>query len=462
MAGMIPSAAVLDSWATIGDARSWAGVSEAMWSEVAATLGDKDLNVLILLAGIPDDVYIAAVAASGATEIQRVALKLLLNAVKGKFGMPCTVFDAPTTATAPSSATATTTTSLPTPVPPKIKLSHVIDQAKEQEVPLLGEAELRGLRRAYDMIYRDVPLEGVEVTDVQLSALKYLVDNGLTPYADFGVWGPYGARAERRMRFTSHYLDSEGMWHTSEVPGPDCLENWRKCWETFSTAAVMLNLATPATLVRYISRFNERCERYSRCWHLCVQADVRCRSEWMAAERRRQERFHQEHPSISGFRPEMPWDSVFKEAADNQEFWQRELMEPAIWYEQRRGQTAPSHTFQQPEADPTTVNRPTGKRKRGTRGTGGGGGGGGGNNNSNSGNDQPNPRATQICFDFSRHANGCKEPCPAGRFHGCEGCWKRGVRGIHCCYKGKGGGGGGGSGGGGKGAGRKGGKKSSK
>ncbi len=457
MAGMLPSQSVMDGWTSIAMARAWAGVSEEMWSGVAGILGDRDLDALLLLAGVPDEAYIAAVNTTATTELQKVSLRLLFNGVKGKFNMPCTVFDTPTT-TAAASAAPATTTSLPAPDVPKIKLSRVIDQAKEQEVPLLSEADLRGLRKAYVMVYRDVPLESVEVTDVQLSALKYVVDVGLTPYVDFGVWGPYGARTERKMKFTAHYLDSEGRWHTAEVPGPDCIESWRKCWECFATAAVMLNLATPATLLRYISRFQERCERYSRCWHLCVQADVRCRSEWMAAERRRQERFHQDHPSISGFRPEMPWDSVFKEAADNQEFWQRELTEPAIWYDQRRGQAAPSHAYQQAEIDTDTAENARRKRRRGGRGGSSGGGGGGSSSDANNNNSTKNNNVLQVCFDFSRKANGCREPCPEGRHHGCEGCWRKGVRGIHCCFKGKGGGGGGSSS---KGGNRKGGKKGS-
>ena len=37
-----------------------------------------------------------------------------------------------------------------------------------------------------------------EVTDNQISALYYVVSNGLVPYADFAVWGPYGTRFERK------------------------------------------------------------------------------------------------------------------------------------------------------------------------------------------------------------------------------------------------------------------------
>eukprot|EP00971_Amphidinium_carterae_P298460 5930282-Amphidinium_carterae.1 len=96
----------------------------------------------------------------------------------------------------------------------------------------------------------DYPMEREEVTDGQLSAFKRWLDLGHVPSADFGIWGPHGARTERRLRFTSHVMVG-GAWKMMEVPGPDCLETWQQCWRVYRTAAIMCEVASPSTLDRY-------------------------------------------------------------------------------------------------------------------------------------------------------------------------------------------------------------------
>ena len=86
----------------------------------------------------------------------------------------------------------------------KIKLSQVIDQALEMEIPLLGEQRLRELRNNYTIRYGNVPMENAEVPDAQLSTMAFVLDDGLSPYTDFAVWQPYGMRQETKMKFTEH------------------------------------------------------------------------------------------------------------------------------------------------------------------------------------------------------------------------------------------------------------------
>ena len=162
------------------------------------------------------------------------------------------------------------------------------------------------------------------------------------------------------MRFVQHFMDASGVWRTSEQPGPPTIEQWRASWETFAAAALMLKIASAATLSRYSKRFEERCARYPRAWHICVTAEDRCRGEFLAAEKRRQERFHNEHPGVSAYDQQAPWNTVLKEATENIEYWTRELAEPALIYTTTRGTQAPSWNTQQfPEGE---VQRP--KRDR--------------------------------------------------------------------------------------------------
>ena len=104
----------------------------------------------------------------------------------------------------------------------------------------------------------------------------------------------------------------------------------------------MLKISTAATLTRYAQRFAERCERYPRAWHICVVAEDRCSSEFLPAERRRQERFHEIHPNMSAHEVDMPWNVVFKEATDNMDFWSTTLQEPALLYSSTRWLQGPS------------------------------------------------------------------------------------------------------------------------
>ena len=95
---------------------------------------------------------------------------------------------------------------------PKIILSQVINQAKDIEIQLLEADVINEHRKNYSITFGDSPMENSEVTDAQLSALQYLINSGLPPYVDFGIWGPYGVRVERRMKFTSHVLDAASKW----------------------------------------------------------------------------------------------------------------------------------------------------------------------------------------------------------------------------------------------------------
>ena len=75
------------------------------------------------------------------------------------------------------------------------------------------------------------------------------------------------------IRFAQHFMDTSGKWRAVGQNGPANLEVWRSCWDTFAVAAVSLDIANAAVLVRYARRLEERCNRYAGAWHLCVKAD---------------------------------------------------------------------------------------------------------------------------------------------------------------------------------------------
>ena len=79
----------------------------------------------------------------------------------------------------------------------------------------------------------------VGCTQFQLSVISALVKTG-APFADFGVWRPFGQRIAKNLKFTS----------------------WETCWRVFRTAAIMCNIAAPALLDRPSPR---TCQQILRC-----------------------------------------------------------------------------------------------------------------------------------------------------------------------------------------------------
>ena len=270
---------------------------------------------------------------------------------------------------------------------------------------MLDEGTLSALRSNYIETYGDEPLNGVDATDGQLTALSFVVGCGLPPYADFAVFGPHGVRTEKRMRFAQHFQDTSGKWRAIEQAGPANLEVWRACWETFAVAAVSLKVAKLATLARYAQKFEERCNRYPKAWHLCVRADDRCRAEFWVAERRRQQRFSEAHPSLTANDPLMPWNLVIKGSSENLGYWLHELQELALMYTQQ-AEAPPSHIHQLRDAPPP-------RKDKGNKGKGGQG-----HPRKRGAQYVTNKQGREVCWKFNKKT--CGPGCP--RAHVCFRC----------------------------------------
>ena len=149
-----------------------------------------------------------------------------------------------------------------------------------------------------------------------------------------------------------------------ELPGASCLDTWKECWAVFRTAAIMASVALPGVLDRYADTFAERCKRYPTSWHLCAQADIRCRTEQWVAERRAQDAFVLAQPGLAASDPMMPWNNVIRASTTDTEFWDRELKEPALLHGRTvHAATNPSFVTQLPGQVAAANN----KRKRGGR-----------------------------------------------------------------------------------------------
>ena len=340
--GLLPSSTVLDGWMTMDEALRWAGIDQGLASAFFRQLGDPALDSLPVLAMIPSEVIQSSFqrAVRGTRQLNSIEvaqLTLLVNAVKAKFGQQGLAAETTTRAVAAVPPAVSTSASPKL----KLKLNQIVDQGCDLEVEQLPHTQLVELRRRYVVVEGDAPTEKEEVTDAQLTCLWAKIEHGMSPFVDMGVWGAYGDRLARAMKFTSQQR-KDGQWKSIEIPGASSLLAWEEAWRIFRTAALMLNLATAATLDRYSASFKARVHEYPNVWHLAAQADIRCRSEFWIQELRRQEAFFSAHPELSSFSPRQPWNNVIKVSATHLDFWAKEFEKPALLYQMNGARAMPA------------------------------------------------------------------------------------------------------------------------
>ena len=271
----------------------------------------------------------------------------------------------------------------------KVKMAAVIDQGDDAEIVAWEPARARTTMAAYRAANdgEDPPPEDEPSVD-QLSALEHKVNSGASPAADFAVWRPHGQRLMRSLKLTVHHLTPGGDYVPYEVPGPPTYEDWLRAWRVFVVAMVCLNAATSTRLGLYQRKIAALAEVFGEvCWWLVAQADARCRFEhlprilrWQEEERALAVAAGRAHP----LDPAKPWDHCFKIAAQDKEFWDRELERKAVLY------ITHLKSRNQLEDDGTGVAEHGGSGiggggspKRRRRGGGGSGGGGSPSQNNN-------------------------------------------------------------------------------
>ena len=113
-------------------------------------------------------------------------------------------------------------------------MSQVIDQGCDLEVEQMSHLDLQRCRARYVAAQGERPIEKEEITDAQLSALAAKVQHQMAPFTDMSVFGPYGDRLARQMKFTSH-MWKDGTWKAVEIPGATNLGAWEESWRIFRT-----------------------------------------------------------------------------------------------------------------------------------------------------------------------------------------------------------------------------------
>ena len=409
MLGLLPDRATLDTWATVQDAATWGGLESGLVRCVTRQLGDQNLTSLQVLAVIPTEVFEQALsnARRGTRELaetEKAQWRLMLSAVRVKFG-GVSLFTS-NAAVDNTSGAVTSSSATSGSVKLKIKMNQIIDQGCDFEVEMLPAVELQSMRAKFAMIEGDSPLEKEEVTDAQLSCLYYKVHNVQAPFVDMAVWGPHGERLARAMKFVSQQW-RDGEWKAVELPGAMSLDAWEEAWQIFRTAALMTQVATAATLDRYAAEFRSRVLQHPDVWHLAAHADIRCRTEFWAQEKRKQEAFHATHPALSAFVPGQPWNSVIRASASHAEFWSKEFEKPAIWHSSKAVSARP---LPPSSSDEVAALKPSPKKKTFDP-------------QRKDGRYFKSRAGVNICYARARSADGWNnEKCEKGFAHICEWC----------------------------------------
>ena len=213
-----------------------------------------------------------------------------------------------------------------------VELGSVWDQSSLTHIQLMGAAAVTKLYERYRVIRGSVPHPDSECTELQLSAVKQVMDAGLPPAADFAVFGLHGSRLMRKLHFTATFLDGQGRQTLKELPGPPSYEAWWASFKPYRTALVMFDIADTEHLDNYAEFIKKLDSSWnSRFWFLVVMADFRMRSENFERIRRNLELQHAQLSSahegiaaaLTSFDPGRPWNEVFRVAVSDKEFWDK-------------------------------------------------------------------------------------------------------------------------------------------
>ena len=162
-----------------------------MWAQFTKQLGDEMLDNVSLLAALqPSDIKEAVEATQG-TPIARTKLRLVYAVARVMFELDPVDVGTPVVPSQPAESKAAKS-SRSDGLSLKVKVSSILDQSSDREVERGTREDLNALRSRFRSLEGEDPMKAEDVTDDQLSVLAAITKAGVTPYADFGVWKPFG------------------------------------------------------------------------------------------------------------------------------------------------------------------------------------------------------------------------------------------------------------------------------
>ena len=211
--------------------------------------------------------------------------------------------------------------------PPKTKVSDVVDQMDEHQFIAPTEEERAKYRNNYKMVTGGLPAPKHTPTGHQLGGLASKLERGASPYVDFAIFNPHGARMAKIRKFTAQVW-VRGQLETKHLTGPGSFEEWLDCWTLFRVTMICLLEASPQMLDDYANGIKELVTLFPSSWGLIWAADETMRSEQWG--------YMKEQLVDAKSWPETrPWDEVLarttfgKGDVTTQHFWNLHVVIPA-------------------------------------------------------------------------------------------------------------------------------------
>ena len=341
----------VSQFGTLQEVLDFAKFPAEKWTEVTTQLGEPDLDELMIVAALPDaewqsilpDVLLSAVAKVRLNLVVNIIRKVNGTEVSNIFGSPPPVPPVQPAPAPPAVSVTVTKEDDSSDLPAR----QYFDQGSRRKFKPKSETELRAARARWVAVADVEPRRELNPIDNQLSVILGIVEVGDNPLAfDMGVWGPFGVRRERHWMCTTHHLNAAGQYVPQEMAGAGDLEDWLFAWEFATVTLVMAKVGKRGCADRYRDNFKELCKAWPRSWWICMQAEWEYRHEFAVEEVRRQAEFHEQVPNLSGYNPEMKWNSVLLAADSGKEaekFWDSRLKTRArLWQDSPEALKQPS------------------------------------------------------------------------------------------------------------------------
>ncbi len=468
-------AAQLAATNTIEDLRTWSGASAEAWEAVNARLGT--VPSLVVLAYMPPAAVREALLAARVvtpqqgeegeegfvarttrqlSPVESTQVGLMLQGAQLRMGIsvvnplddtPVIPVVAPTPPVVAGNTTGSEGKR-------KVKCNQVLDQTDEAEVPELGHKEIDVFYARLTQVKGGPVRPESEPSSDQISAMKVRVmELGLPPYADFAIFVNFQHRFSKTLKFLNHILQPDGTFKAVEVPGPPNYDQWLSSWRVFENTLLMFvnkvsdmvsfPIVTQSALEEYKDSFRDMVVNYPEAWHLLVTAEDRCRCEHFPRLRRLWEDKHAKGQAPD-FVVEQPWDFVFRAAARDRDYWDKNVREPAILFRTSSGRKKEQPGGTGSGTDPAGGDLPDSPRKKKARSQkerlkkqlnkmreekqrmgdppapGDKPGGGRGPKRDGKGRFLTDRQGKQICFGFNH--GDCRPPCAKGMVHVCQIC----------------------------------------
>eukprot|EP00435_Cladocopium_sp_Y103_P024496 s339_g6.t1 len=332
----------LSSFGSLAACRQHFGVTAELWTSFIAAAGDPGDDYR-LLAALPSNAVAATIeavvlpAGQPITVVQAAQLGLVYRLAKRKLhvdsGLDLSQWQDPDPWQPPQITTPATIVVDPADQTKggerKLKLSSVLDQGDETEFTVAPESQKQVWLQIYANAIGDLPSEQEDATTIQVSAIQKKLQMGQPPFADFGVFQPFGRKSHRAQKFRT-YVMTAGGYYTRELPGPSCFQQWKASYRVYRTALIMLETISMATAVSY-ENFIEGLDRtYQGAWHLIVQADELARSEHLLRMRVSMDMEIAQGSKVPHlWSKDNPWECLFRRLIKDAGFWADQVHVPA-------------------------------------------------------------------------------------------------------------------------------------